>query len=331
MGINQEFPMSSWGNMNKENQTHFRKMSKEDLIERWHSQKGEEIKKRIIEINFRYGSSSEYKSFMGTVKSDWSKIKPKIDLRGISFSGFSNLRDDEIFSFDFSDCLLQYSDFSNVDLSSSMFKNADILYSDLSNSILDGCNFSGANMTLCDLSSSNLDGSDFRNTRISDVDFTETELGYIKFNNKTDFYNIDIASVKGSSNPLLVSFLKRKQYLKHFKAQNIWNKIIYYIWLIISDCGQSFIRWLVFSFATCLVFGFMYSGMPESFFIANNRTPTPFTFYYYSVVTFTTLGFGDIVPKNIHSEIAVAIEVVLGYLMLGGLISIFATKFIPKE
>ena len=39
MGINQEFPMSSWGNMNKENQTHFRKMSKEDLIERFSENK----------------------------------------------------------------------------------------------------------------------------------------------------------------------------------------------------------------------------------------------------------------------------------------------------
>ena len=69
---------------------------------------------------------------------------------------------------------------------------------------------------------------------------------------------------------------------------------------------------------------------PEYFIVANERIPTWFTFYYYSIVTFTTLGFGDIVPKNILAEILVTIEVILGYIMLGGLISIFATKFIPK-
>ena len=47
---------------------------------------------------------------------------------------------------------------------------------------------------------------------------------------------------------------------------------------------------------------------------------------YYSVVTFTTLGFGDIVPKTPAAAWWVMTEVILGYIMLGGLISIFATK-----
>ncbi|WP_041279584.1 ion channel [Desulfobacula toluolica] len=75
----------------------------------------------------------------------------------------------------------------------------------------------------------------------------------------------------------------------------------------------------------------LYSYFPELFTIANDRPPTKFTYYYYSIVTFTTLGFGDIVPNDIKSEIIITIEVILGYIMLGGLISIFATKFIPKE
>jgi hypothetical protein len=79
------------------------------------------------------------------------------------------------------------------------------------------------------------------------------------------------------------------------------------------------------------MFGSIYSRFSESFFIANNRNATDFTFYYYSVVTFTTLGFGDVVPKDLWAEIAVTAEVITGYIMLGGLISIFATKFIPKD
>ena len=48
------------------------------------------------------------------------------------------------------------------------------------------------------------------------------------------------------------------------------------------------------------------------------------TMMYYSIVTFTTLGFGDVVPKTLWASLAVMCEVILGYIMLGGLISIFA-------
>ena len=43
-------------------------------------------------------------------------------------------------------------------------------------------------------------------------------------------------------------------------------------------------------------------------------------------VTFTTLGFGDVTPLNRAGEIWVTAEVILGYLMLGLLISIMANK-----
>ena len=57
--------------------------------------------------------------------------------------------------------------------------------------------------------------------------------------------------------------------------------------------------------------------------------PLPFSLTimtYYSVVTFTTLGFGDVKPQTEVATIVVLIEVILGYVMLGGLVSIFANK-----
>jgi len=49
-------------------------------------------------------------------------------------------------------------------------------------------------------------------------------------------------------------------------------------------------------------------------------------YIYYSLVTFTTLGFGDIVPLTNWARVVVGLEVLVGYIMLGGLISIFANK-----
>jgi hypothetical protein len=176
-----------------------------------------------------------------------------------------------------------------------------------------------------------LENADFRKAWINEVSFEDSDLGYVKFDRGTDFVNIDLSRIRGSSNPLFVSFIRRKHYLKHFKEQGWRNKVLYYVWLLISDCGQSFFRWASVSVLICALFGYIYSLFPSSFFLANGRSATAFTFYYYSVVTFTTLGFGDVVPKDLWAELAVTVQVILGYIMLGGLISIFATKFIPKD
>ena len=60
----------------------------------------------------------------------------------------------------------------------------------------------------------------------------------------------------------------------------------------------------------------------------------PLTFwnsFYFSVVTFTTLGFGDVVADNAIARLLVMLEVIFGYLMLGGLISIFANKLASRS
>jgi hypothetical protein len=52
---------------------------------------------------------------------------------------------------------------------------------------------------------------------------------------------------------------------------------------------------------------------------------------YYSVVTFTTLGFGDITPIISTAQKWVMAEVITGYIMLGGLISILANKLARRS
>ena len=56
------------------------------------------------------------------------------------------------------------------------------------------------------------------------------------------------------------------------------------------------------------------------------REKSWFTPYYYSTVTFTTLGFGDVKPRNLAAEMWLTVEVVLGYFFLGGLVAILASK-----
>ena len=43
-------------------------------------------------------------------------------------------------------------------------------------------------------------------------------------------------------------------------------------------------------------------------------------------MTLTSLGYGDIVPTSSLGQLLVMLEVCVGYMMLGGLISILANK-----
>ena len=80
-----------------------------------------------------------------------------------------------------------------------------------------------------------------------------------------------------------------------------------------------------------LFFALIYLAFGPNSFKLKPGGYTWFSFFYYSIVTFTTLGFGDITPIKWYTEILVTIEVILGYIMLGGLISILANKLARRS
>jgi hypothetical protein len=123
-------------------------------------------------------------------------------------------------------------------------------------------------------------------------------------------------------------------FLKDFK---IHNPLLYNLWNWSSKCGQSLTRWTLWSLLIVSIFAFIYHNLfylsDSSLFkaIYIDETWPALSFIYYSVVTFTTLGFGDIVPNSGWLQFWVMIEVIIGYIMLGGLISIFATKLARRS
>ena len=82
-----------------------------------------------------------------------------------------------------------------------------------------------------------------------------------------------------------------------------------------------------------IFFGFVFLLFQDHLLINNAevREVTWFTYFYYSIVTFTTLGFGDVVPKTTFGEVLVTLDGCSGYLMLGGLVSIFANKLARRS
>ena len=163
----------------------------------------------------------------------------------------------------------------------------------------------------------------------------------------TDVYSINTEVVMdGASNPSLKRYVEDEQWIRSWReGGGRKREALFILWELTSHCGRSFVLWMFWALVVAVVFGTVYAGYtvpswipwpiknllvrvdPEVEVSPDSRTPTQFTPYYFSIVTFTTLGFGDISPLNLAGEVWLALEVIFGYLMLGGLISIFANKF----
>jgi hypothetical protein len=110
-----------------------------------------------------------------------------------------------------------------------------------------------------------------------------------------------------------------------------WGRFWIFVWWLFADCGRSLARWAGWSVMIILFFAFVYYYAGPSFLNMSNLEYSFLNLLYYSIVTFTTLGFGDIAPRSTGAAMVVSLEVIIGYIMLGGLISIFSGKLARRS
>lgn len=148
----------------------------------------------------------------------------------------------------------------------------------------------------------------------------------VKYDRDTKFLGSRYATAYGS--PKFLAFARHQEFLEELRQTPRGEKL-YQVWDCFADCGRTPWRWIGWSLGFCVFFAVLYCMLltcnPNAFDITHNTGSTFFTMLYFSVVTFTTLGFGDVAPATSVAQFFVMTEVVIGYAMLGGLISIFAT------
>lgn len=115
----------------------------------------------------------------------------------------------------------------------------------------------------------------------------------------------------------------RKEYYK--KNRKFGSYCTYAAWKVTSDYGESLSRWSAVSVLIVLFFAIAYYIVPVGAFSDDLNLIKSI---YFSCVTFTTLGYGDVYPITGLTQIMVIFEVIIGYMMLGGLVSIFSKRVI---
>ncbi len=211
----------------------------------------------------------------------------------------------------------------------STLSETDLRLADLFSAKLCGANLNRADLRKANLGMSHLVGASLVCARVSganlrDADFSEAKVGGIIYRRRSiRFQGINVSSCTG--NPLFKRDAQDEDWIESFRSRSLWHRFLHALWWLFSDCGRSLIRVGFFGGSLSAFFGWIFASNPELLDVGDSAN-TWWTPYYYSIVTFTTLGFGDVTPKSLEGEFWVCAEVILGYLTLGLIVSILANK-----
>jgi hypothetical protein len=150
-------------------------------------------------------------------------------------------------------------------------------------------------------------------------------------NKHTIFKNNDLKDLQSRNTKAMREHIYWYQYvmvrLSTFKKYSRWDNFVFTVELIMTKLWTSVWALLGSILVINLIFGFVYS-----FF----ETPIPELLHhplkalYFSVVTFATLGYGDIHPITRIGEVLVIIEVLFGYISLGMLVYLLS-RIVDKK
>jgi uncharacterized protein YjbI with pentapeptide repeats len=234
----------------------------------------------------------------------------------------------------------QYIFKGQVHLRNSLFLQATLHRTDFRGAHIEGANFNSAKLEggcleLAYMQSANLKGAMFNKS-------TSFEGCYI--NKQTDFRESDLTNLRVSPQikQLMEYNIRRMNWEDWYQKHPFLKWPIRWFWCV-SDYGISTWRIIGWFIGLSLFFAAIYSSMAfwsppgiVSYLEVEPHLPLWHYFIlllirpvYFSVVTMTTLGFGDMYAnsQSICGHISLTIQVILGYVLLGALVTRFAVLF----
>lgn len=98
--------------------------------------------------------------------------------------------------------------------------------------------------------------------------------------------------------------------------------ILYWLWARTSGYGESLSRWTLVCTIVLVGFSLLYAA-----FGLIEPVTHWFDYFYFSVVTFTSLGYGDIHPVGFAGKLAACTEIASGLVMFGMLLTFVGNRF----
>ncbi len=297
----------------------------------------------------------------------WNQWREKNPNKDISLVG-ANLSKAYLRKVNLSNALLMYSTFAGANCRFANFEGSNLLKADLTSVELfaaklkdaklgqdqeaievsfDGISFLatdikggelGADLKKAILWYVDLRGTDLSRTNLKQADFKwaildgATTIRKCIIDKNTDFRETSLSSAKiDNATKLLLEYnMRRMNWLKWYKEHSILKWPVKFFWRI-SDYGRSTWRIIAWFFGLAFVFALLYRLFPDLVVVYDNVGDIRGFWHalYFSVVTMTTLGFGDIAadPDSWAGQTLLMAQVILGYVLLGALVTRFAVLF----
>ena len=265
----------------------------------------------------------------------------KLHKNGVSLSGvqlkFANMKNSKLVN----------ADLSNSDLTKADFSGSSMYGVNLEGSILFKTNFEGTNLKSANLRNCEMLGADFTNCKLNNVDWDEdykiinerdaenartdgdNEKSKEKYKEAEDVYRALKISLQAQTLGedtgkmfLREMIVKRKQ-MPMFSPLRIISKITHIAFGYGEKIGNIFYSILAVLVTCALIYGINgvdYQDRNLSFFADDIQEYGYFrTFgnlFYFSVVVFSTVGFGEITPLGLLNKTVMIIEGLVGGIVM---------------
>ena len=258
------------------------------------------------------------------------------------------------------------SDLSGADLAAANLKQVNFTGASLNKTNLASADLDGAHLLKCDLSGarlwsamisntnlaeSNLEKADFLKASISNTKFWHINLDNAKFLTRHNFVGkkpIDENGPLSASEAYRnlkqyfiangryddsswASFKERQLERKHFFKIRKISYLPSLLMALLCGYGEKPYRVILSSLVIILFYSAVYSMLAVLKPIASIGAFTVWDYLYFSIVTFTTVGFGDLTPKMIPLfQMITGSEALIGVFMMGLFIFTLARKYTAR-
>jgi hypothetical protein len=209
-------------------------------------------------------------------------------------------------------------DLRGIDLSERDLIKIDLNHIDFYSANLKKADLSQSNLQGCWLSEANIMGTKFDWSKMDDVIIDNTQ-----FNHATSFYGIDLYKINFTLATLLKDLAEDQQRIATLEYTRP-KTALFLKWS--CDYGRSFGLFFFWTFSIITFYTLLYLIPMLSIKGIDGFIDS----LYFSVITFTTLGYGDILPGSNLGKLVVISEVFIGFVMLGLLVGIISRKVIGR-
>ena len=254
--------------------------------------------------------------------------------------------------------LLRKNSNKGFDLTGANLYNANLKGANLFNVVLIRANLMNADLSMADLHCSHLEESNLFGIKLNDTKLEHLKTGKMviheeqgktlaaqgedkaavdHFEQAEEVYrNFRKASEKQGLFSLSGPYLRKELTMRRFQLP-LYSQQRFYSKIVDLFCGYGEDPFRVVSFSLLLilfssffyyVFGLHFAGEFQAFSIHNSSEENItflFECLYYSVVTFTTLGYGDFIPIGL-SRLVAAVEAFLGSFTIALFVVVFVKK-----